>query len=321
MLERTSRTIFGLIIFAVGLYGLYYYEGDFVYFVYDSLLPCKRTIPYTIGNFDERFGIKEEEFLDAIEQAENIWEKVPALEGRQLFAYDEEGEGGSKGGLEINLIYDYRQQVTDKIEDITVATSETREEYENLRNKYLSALTGYKQDERVYQRRVDSFLERQSVYNSQVSYWNKRGGASGETYQNLQKEGRALEVEFAAIKKMESNLAVQIRNINALVPEVNQLARELNLTAEVINEIGLERGEEFTEGEYIEGAGGRDRTINVYEWDTKEKLVRLLAHELGHAIGLSHIEDPNAVMYYLNQNKNGQLTASDREQLETFCKL
>jgi len=45
----------------------------------------------------------------------------------------------------------------------------------------------------------------------------------------------------------------------------------------------------------------------------------LLAHELGHALRLNHSNDPNAVMYRLNQSDAAELTTDDIVALKARC--
>lgn len=91
----------------------------------------------------------------------------------------------------------------------------------------------------------------------------------------------------------------------------------------MLNSIGQSRGEEFTEGEYKSEykSGVYEQEIDIYEFSTKAKLRRVLAHELGHALGLDHVEDPKAIMYRLNQGTNDTLTKDDLAELKTYCNI
>src|SRR6185295_3949981 len=64
--------------------------------------PCKEPIPYTLGTFATQFNLSQKDFLDALAQAEAVWEKPTSLD---LFTY-EPGDT-SASALKVNLIYDY----------------------------------------------------------------------------------------------------------------------------------------------------------------------------------------------------------------------
>ena len=110
-----------------------------------------------------------------------------------------------------------------------------------------------------------------------------------------------------------------IATLNAAVDALNRLAKDLNITARTYNRIGAERGDEFEEGIFQSGPQGT--SITIYEFENREKLVRVLAHELGHALGLQHIDDPEAIMYRLNQSDKAAASAADVAALKARCSI
>jgi hypothetical protein len=300
----------------IGLFGYIFltgFGGNFQQ-LWNRYFPCQMPIKYSIANFDTRFKISEEDFAKAITQAESIWE-VPA--GKNLF--EAVSEDSNFKGLKINLVYDYRQEATEKIKDISSLSSATRSSYDSLRKQYEGLQQEFLNDKKAYEEALKAFQTKQTAYNSEVAYWNSQGGASKSEYAKLAAEQQALQKESSEIKIMEKNLNSKVSSINSLVSDINNLAKSLNLNAANVNMIGAGRGEEFTEGEYKSAPGIEE--INIYEFSNHGKLVTLLAHELGHALGLDHVSDTHAIMYYLNQSNTGKATDADILALKTRCNI
>lgn len=306
-----------LVIAAICAFGYVFYSffGSEWWQIYDKYFPCQRPIVYSLGSFDTRFGLSKKDLLQTLQEAETIWEKPIS---RNLFEY--KADAASDGGvLRVNLIYDYRQEATAKIQNLGLAVSDTRASYDALKVKYDALQQVYLQEKKDYQAKITSFQSEQNAYNQKVAYWNKKGGAPKDVYDELQREAAALKTELDAIHKLENDINAQAANINALVVVINKLAATLNLNAVELNTIGKERGEEFTEGEYKSDVSGQE--IDIYEFSTKDKLRRVLAHELGHALGLDHVADPKAIMYRLNEGAGGTLTKDDLTALKTHCQI
>jgi predicted Zn-dependent protease len=72
----------------------------------------------------------------------------------------------------------------------------------------------------------------------------------------------------------------------------------------------------FHKGEY------NGKEITIYQYQDRDDLILILAHELGHALGLNHVADPKAVMHELLSDQDLDtltLTDADVQELHTAC--
>ncbi len=190
------------------------------------------------------------------------------------------------GDLPLNLVYDARQATADKNKVLEASVDKTVQTADQVKAELDAARAGYEAAHAEY-------LSLASRYDAHPT------------------EPLRLEVNA---KAAESNDLA--RRVNGLVDAYNSLVRSANANVRTINQSA---DREFEQGEYVRDAKGE--RINVYEFDGEDRLVRLLAHEFGHALGMDHVPDPEAIMYYLNSGKGMAATKDDVAALRAACKL
>lgn len=306
------RNNLGNIFFILLFLGVGYYYRGYIGRVTQQLInkyqPCQRPITYSIASIDSQFGISKEKLLSDINRAENIWE---ASIGKQLFEYSPTGD------LKISLIYDDRQKATDVLRKLGIAISADKATYNTLKAKYDSLVATYDKKKAELEILIDSYDAAKSAYEKDVHLWNSRGGAPKPQYDALQQRLVDLNNQADAINKVESSLNELADTINSTASILNKVVAELNLQGNEYNTVGASTPAQFQEGEYVRDSSGT--AINIYQFDNEDKLVRVLAHELGHALGLEHINNSKAIMYYLNEGVNEKLTADDLVALKEMC--
>ncbi len=276
---------------------------------YGTVAPCKQTVTYKIGTIDPQFSIATSTLVADLQEAANVWD---VASGKKLFSYDQ-----ANGVVVVSLTYDSRQQMTATLNNIGVTVSSDQSSYDAVKAKYttlyqeyLAAGAGFQADDAAYQTKI-------RAYEAEVSQWNARGGAPHDVYIQLQNEKTQLQNEQVQLQNEQTAVNAKADDVNALVGTLNNLAHALNLDVQNYNTVGSSNGEEFEEGVYESSLG--HRTITIFEYTNHTKLVRVLAHELGHSLGLQHVQDPSAIMYPLNQGTALKATAADVSELDAVC--
>jgi len=266
---------------------------------------CPGPIRYRIGTLDSRFGITHEEFRRLIEKAGNVWE-----EKQKIFQYD------PKGKLPINLVYDARQKFTQTAIAIRAGVSAKLVQADLIKQQLLPLREEFNKIETSYSDQAASYKRAQDSYNRKVKQSNLAGGASEAGLQDFADERRSLRAQFNLLeaKRLEMNRATD--ELNTLIKKRNAVIELANAEAAAFND-AAPASLQFKEGRYVRE--GNEERIDVFQFENTDSLLVILAHELGHALGMKHNANPDSIMSPLIHTDRLVLTAEDEDGLKTVC--
>jgi hypothetical protein len=268
-----------------------------------AVSPCVTTMGYKIGTFDTHFGIKESVFKEEIDKAQALWGNQI---GKTLFSYN------ANGPLTINLIYDDRQARTDDINNLALEIQNSKDTATALKETYESEKAIYLGDGEQLTKDSDAFKARYDAYMSKVAMYNSQGGAPQDEYNRMTQELASLKEESKQLSARRDNLLVYMDTINAKVNRYNELVVYINSLITKSNSLGAKK---FTEGKFTPYTN----TIDIYQYTDTVKLHRVLAHELGHVLGINHNDNSRSIMYAVNTATSTELSPEDIQSLLEIC--
>lgn len=247
-----------------------------------SYSACDKPITYRIGFIDPRFNLSRETVLTRVQEAAALWNHE---RGKPVFVYDP-----NNGHVTIRFVYDRRQELSSEVNQL-------ERQLTSNKNSLDPQIAAYKEKSEAFEKKV-------AEMNQQIDYWNSQGGAPPKEYERLRQEQLALEKEAEELNKLAYSLNQSTRAYNLQVRELDKTVKELNRTLRARPEEGL--------------FDAATNTITIYFLNSQAELIHTLAHELGHARGLWHTDNPDAIMYG-SSTETITLASDDRAMLEAIC--
>ena len=262
-MKKIALFIFLILLLYIGFVG---YENKTVLiekanqFLYQS--PCATPKGFRIGSIDPRFGINKDELIQDAQVAASAWKNS---QGMTLLDYD------PNANMPINMVYDQRQALNSQINNLN---SQVTQQKDTL-NPEISD----------YQQKVTAFQQQSNALNSQIQYWNGKGGAPANVYNQLVSQQQSLRQQATQLQQMANQLNQSTNQYNQ---QVGQLDQKVNLYNNVLS---------LTPEEGLYTRDGTSESINIYITNSQRELIHTLAHEMGHSLGLGHNSNPNSIMY------------------------
>jgi len=257
--------------------------------------PCDSPIEYRVGEIDSRFALSKERAAEALAIAAAVWNSAAK---KTLFSSSQDSS------LPVNFTFSdqqmgnrRRQAVVASAEDIRSQTGQLEAELNRLKQDYSAK-------KQILDADISAFRLKQASYNSRIVRLNSNGGAS-------QSEIQSLEMERGDLARQQKALEYRVPELNSMRENLNGLVAQYNFRIDGvrrdISAINADAGKTFLAGEYVNRYGSQQ--IIVYEYGSFPDLVAILTHELGHALGLAHNNNPKSVMSPSSEQQ-------DRESLE-----
>jgi len=224
--------------------------------------------------------MSKEQAIQLSKEAIQIWHDGTQ---KQLFVYDD------KAKLKIKLIYDARQENYNAFKKTQQELDQEHSSNQRISGNLDVSKSSLEQMQQSLRQEQIQLRAEADYLNQQRISWSRIENEQGENRQRI-------EAQYQALKEKAQQLQRNIAYYNQMNVQYNQQVGQHNSSIERYNWNVMQAKNRFPPREFHKGVFMGDQ-IQIYQFDTEDDLRLTLAHELGHALGLGHHADPEALMY------------------------
>lgn len=280
-----------------------------------------------IGTIDEHYSkvITNIELKQILSDIENTFENQL---GFDVFNY-------SNSGKPIDIIYLAPQRLEKQIKSKIKKLERKKVQIDELKSQFPEDKARIDEYQKGLNKFASYINEMTISLNSYIENANKQRNFNSSQYKSAQRyvqekqdrikrEIKNLRKERRTLRRMSDKYNKKIRKLNNLVRSHNTLSNQITRMSRSIKKV---KGKTFGSKEislktyYKDGKKVKKRTettnmtkIEIYGFETKNQLKAVLAHEIGHLVGIPHINVKNALMNPIlqeNQIQNLMLIQAD----------
>lgn len=292
------------------------------------------------GVQEVRIGTIDEHYAKTITKSElkqilmDIESKLENQLGFDVFNY-------SNSGKVIDILYVAPQKLEQQIQKKTKKLQRKKEQIEDLKSEFPEELARIEEYQKSLNKFASYINEMTISLNDYIKNANKQRNFNSAQYKSAQRyvqekqdrikrEIKNLRKERRTLRRMSDEYNKKIRKLNRLVRSHNMLSNQITRMNRSIKKV---KGKTFGSKEislktyYKDGKKVRERTettnmtkIEIYGFENKKQLKAVLAHEIGHLVGIPHINVKNSLMNPILQEKQIENLSLTKEDIRNFRK-